>query len=286
VKPRAGVYVAPFGDFASAAELASLAAQAENAGWDGFFIYDHIAREHTTPIVDPWIALAAAAVNTRRIWLGALVTPLARRRPWKVARETASLDRLSGGRLIFGAGLGHRPEEFGAFGEEESASKRATMLDEALDILVGLWSGASFSYEGDHYKVRDALFLPTPQQSPRIPIWIAGKWPNRAPFLRAAKWDGVFPLSSTPGRQLTPEEMGIIGTIVKNEGSLARSFDLVQLGTTLHGGPEPDLKAYARNGMTWWLEDIHPRRFGSSAPVEGASNALRKRVLMGPPTIP
>jgi alkanesulfonate monooxygenase SsuD/methylene tetrahydromethanopterin reductase-like flavin-dependent oxidoreductase (luciferase family) len=141
--------------------------------------------------------------------LGSLVTPLARRRPWKVARETVTLDHLSQGRLIVGLGVGAGATEFDDLGEETSIQVHAAMLEEGLDILTGLWSGEPFHYAGVHYQIRHAQFLPRPLQSPRVPVWLGGTWPLKAPFRRAARWDGVFPmrrdLSYTD--MLTPEEM-------------------------------------------------------------------------------
>ena len=172
-----GLYLPNFGAFGETRLLADLAHDAEQAGWDGFFIWDHIARPWTTQVVDTWVALTAIAQRTSRIRFGPLVTPLARRRPWKVARETVSLDRLSEGRLILGVGLGGsggQSVEWANFAEELDLRTRAEMLDEGLDILTGLWSGKPFSYNGQHYQVNDSLFLPTPIQSPRIPIWVAG----------------------------------------------------------------------------------------------------------------
>jgi alkanesulfonate monooxygenase SsuD/methylene tetrahydromethanopterin reductase-like flavin-dependent oxidoreductase (luciferase family) len=209
---------------------------------------------------------------------------LARRRPWIVARETASLDRLSGGRLIFGAGLGHRPEEIEAFSEEPSPKVRASMLDEALEIIVGLWSGKRFAYEGDHYKIGDAIFLPTPVQVPRIPIWIGGRWPHRAPFRRAAMWDGVFPLPVV-GSDLNPNDLRQIQGFVSEHRTRGQPFDLIHLGISSPDEHRPDLFEYGRNGMTWWLEDIHPRRFGDEMPEGGPVQAMRKRVLAGPPKV-
>ena len=103
---RYGLYLPNFGAFGDVATLVDCAREAEAAGWDGFFIWDHINRPWLTDLVDPWVALAGVACATERMRLGALVTPLPRRRPWKVAREATTLDRLSGGRLVFGAGLG------------------------------------------------------------------------------------------------------------------------------------------------------------------------------------
>jgi len=146
-----GLYLPNFGAFGDARRVAELAADAEAAGWDGCFIWDHIARPFVTDLVDPWVALAAIAQRTTRIRFGALITPLARRRPWQVARATVSIDRLSGGRLVFGAGIGSgRRVEWDDFGEAPDARTRGAMLDEALQVLSGLWSGQPFAFEGRH----------------------------------------------------------------------------------------------------------------------------------------
>ncbi len=177
--------------------LAGLAQTAEAAGWDGFFIWDHILFDPYGGIAmsDPWVALAAIAMSTQRIRIGAMVTPLPRRRPWKLAREAVSLDHLSDGRLLLGVGLGDPArEEFEWLGEESDARVRAVKLDEGLDILVGLLSGHKFSYSGEHHQIKETVFLPTPVQQPHIPIWVAGAWPNKRPFRRAARWDGVLPV--------------------------------------------------------------------------------------------
>lgn len=162
--------------------LARLARDAEAAGWDGFFIWDHILFDPYGGIAlsDPWVALAAIALGTERIRIGTMVTPLPRRRPWKLAREAVSLDHLSGGRLILGVGLGDPVrEEFAWLGEETDNRVRAKKLDEGLAIVTGLWSGEKFAYEGEQYQVKETIFLPRPVQSPRIPIWVAGAWPTR-----------------------------------------------------------------------------------------------------------
>ncbi|MBN1248328.1 MAG: LLM class flavin-dependent oxidoreductase, partial [Anaerolineae bacterium] len=190
---RYGIYVPNFGPFGSAAAMAQLAQEAEAAGWDGFFIWDHVAGWHQ-PFVDPWIALTAVAMSTGRIRLGTTVTPLPRRRPAMLARETVSVDVLSGGRLILGVGIGGGTAEWDDLGEETDLRVRGAMLDEGLDVLTGLWRNGAFSYEGAYYAVRDADFRPKPVQSPRIPIWVGGVWPAKAPFRRMARWDGMFPL--------------------------------------------------------------------------------------------
>lgn len=158
--------------FGEAAPLAELAREAEAAGWDGFFLWDHVAPDPRLPTVDPWVALTAVALATERVRIGALVTPLPRRRPQVVARTAVSLDRLSGGRLVFGAGSGNgRRSEWGAFGEATDPRVRAEQLDEALEVLVGLWSGEPFRFAGRHHRVEEACFLPPPLQRPRIPVW-------------------------------------------------------------------------------------------------------------------
>lgn len=192
---RRAIFVPNFGDFAEPQVFADLASEAEAAGWDGLYIWDHILIEDATPLADPWVAMAAAAIVTDRIRLGPMITPVPRRHPWKLAREVVSLDRLSGGRIDFGVGIGHPPEvEFGTFGHETDARIRADKLDEGLALITGMWTGEPFSFAGEHYHVEESTFLPRPLQEPRPPIWVAATWPNRRPFRRAAQWDGVFPL--------------------------------------------------------------------------------------------
>jgi alkanesulfonate monooxygenase SsuD/methylene tetrahydromethanopterin reductase-like flavin-dependent oxidoreductase (luciferase family) len=180
-----GLYLPNYGVFGDVRLLADLAREAEAVGWDGFFLWDHIAEQYedtTTmlPMIDPWVALAAIAMQTEKLRIGTTVTPLPRRRPWKLARETVSIDRLSNGRLILGVGIGAGELEWDHLGEETDLRSRGQMLDEGLDILTGLWSGEPFSYSGKHYQIEHAQFLPTPVQQPRIPIWVGGLWGNKA----------------------------------------------------------------------------------------------------------
>ena len=192
-----GVHLPNFGAFGDARLLAELAQEAETAGWGGFFIWDHITRAWPVPVVDPWVALAAIAINTKRLRLGALVTPLPRRRPWKVARETVSIHRLSRSRLIFSAGIGGeggRDVEWANLGEVVDLRKRGAMLDEGLQVMAGLWSGERFTFQGKYYQLENSQFLPAMNRMRPIPIWIGGYWPNKKPFQRAAKWDGVVPI--------------------------------------------------------------------------------------------
>jgi alkanesulfonate monooxygenase SsuD/methylene tetrahydromethanopterin reductase-like flavin-dependent oxidoreductase (luciferase family) len=172
-----GLDVPTSGDYADARVLAQLATEAEAAGWDGFFIWDVLLGDQ--PVIDPWIALTAIALQTTRIKIGLMVIPLARHRPWLVARRLANLDRLSQGRVICTVGLGYDPQDFAAFDEESSPSVRSQKLDESLAILAGLWAEDRFSYAGKHFTLNQVTLHPKPFQSPRIPIWVAGGWPYR-----------------------------------------------------------------------------------------------------------
>ena len=278
-----GVFVPNFGPFGDIDALVDLARESEAAGWDGFFVWDHILFDQQTPrdVADPWITLAAVAAATSRIRLGALITPLARRRPWKVARETTTLDRLSKGRLIFGAGLGAPPEaEFAAFGEDADARVRAAKLDEALAILVGLWSGEDFAFAGTHHHLKTMRFLPRPIQTPHPPVWVAGWWPNKPPFRRAAHWDGIF-AETVGGATPTPEELVELLTYIKDHRSAAGPFDVVLGGVTSSSRREAErtVAPFVAAGLTWWLERIDPKhRF--------TVKAARTRVAAGPPRVP
>ncbi len=270
------------GEYADPALIAELGRAAEAAGWDGFFVWDHIAyHEAETPVADPWVALAALAATTTRIRLGVMVCALARRRPWKVARETASLDRLSGGRLVFGAGLGSAGErEFADFGEDPDPRHRAELLDEGLEVLAGLWSGRPFDHRGRHFTISGARFQPTPVQRPRIPVWIAGRWPARRPFRRAARWDGVFPTHRDIGHEATmrPEQLAEIVEYTRSFRDPEAPFDVVIEGQTPGDDPERDreaLEPYCLGGLTWWIEKVGWFR--------GPLEAMRARIDAGPP---
>jgi alkanesulfonate monooxygenase SsuD/methylene tetrahydromethanopterin reductase-like flavin-dependent oxidoreductase (luciferase family) len=163
-----------FDALADPALVARLSAEAEEAGWDAIFLWDHVRwREPVLEVADAWITLAAVATATQAIRLGPMVTPLARRRPVKVARETATLDRLSGGRLTLGVGLGsdRSGNELSITGEELDDRRRAGMLDEALEILTAAWSGEPVYHRGEHYTVDGMRFLPRPVQRPGVPVW-------------------------------------------------------------------------------------------------------------------
>jgi alkanesulfonate monooxygenase SsuD/methylene tetrahydromethanopterin reductase-like flavin-dependent oxidoreductase (luciferase family) len=277
---RFGVFLPNFGPFGDARELGNLALAAERNGWDGFFIWDHILFQESPPqdVVDPWVALTTVAMRTERIRLGALMTPLARRRPWKVARETVSVDRLSGGRLIFGAGLGFPPRaEFELFGEDSDDRVRARKLDEALEILNGLWSGKPFSFQGEHFRVEETTFLPAPVQQPRPPVWVAGWWPNKPPLRRAARWDGLFS-ELVGGSVPSPDQLRDILGYIREHRTSSAPFEAVLGG---HTDPDPSsageiVGPYGDAGLSWWLEKIEPGRRNS------ISETL-ERIEAGPP---
>src|SRR5258708_1383122 len=214
--------------------LVQLACLAEEAGWDGVFLEDYIIHHAATdaPTFDPWVVLTAIALRTERVRLGTTITPLSRRRPWKLAREAVTLDHLSNGRLILGVGIGDRGDPgFAQVGEITDAKQRARMLDEALDVLVGLWSGQPFSYRGEHYQVRDVTFLPRPMQQPRIPIWVGGSWPHKGPVQRAARWDGIVPYKDTHGRgwqDMTPDDVQALKAEISSQRSA--SFEIMLCG--------------------------------------------------------
>jgi probable F420-dependent oxidoreductase len=274
-----GIDVPTSGEYADVRLLAQLAREAEEAGWDGFFVYDSIATDTPEPLTDPWIALTAIALATSRLRFGTLVTPLARRRPWKLARETATLDHLSGGRLILGVGLGGGAREFDDLGEIAEPKRRAAMLDEALDVLAGLWGGEPFSYAGQHYQVHDAQFLPRPLQEPRIPIWVGGIWPTRAPFRRAARWDGVFPHYRGPAgpAMMPPDALRELVSFVGEHRRAPEPFDVVLRNKAPSGDLARDAETaagYAAAGLTWWLEGVEGRP---------SLHDMRERIGAGPP---
>jgi alkanesulfonate monooxygenase SsuD/methylene tetrahydromethanopterin reductase-like flavin-dependent oxidoreductase (luciferase family) len=232
---RRGIFVAPFEELSEPALVAALAARAEGRGWDGFFVWDHVEyRAPVKAVADPWITLAAVAVATERLTIGPLITPVARRRPHQLARETVTLDRLSGGRLVLGVGLGSmRTGEFDPerFGEEGDPKARARLLDEGLDRLLAYWGGE---------------FEPRPVQESRIPVWVATRWPHRRPLRRAARFDGLFPID-LPG----PEALAELVAELEPETD---DFDVV-VTNPAGADPEPWIEA----GATWCLTGFGPQ---------------------------
>jgi alkanesulfonate monooxygenase SsuD/methylene tetrahydromethanopterin reductase-like flavin-dependent oxidoreductase (luciferase family) len=244
---RHAIDVPNFGDFADVRVIAELAAATEAAGWDGFFIWDHIGLGYDT--ADVTVALTAIALATERIRFGPMVTPLPRRRVQKVAREVASLDVLSHGRMVLGVGLGFPPDaEFRAFGDPDETRDRATRLDESLQVLTALWSGAPVDFDGEHVRVHTGAFTPRPRQQPRVPIWVAGSWPDaRGAFRRAARYDGVYPMPSDPSSRffLLPDEIRAMRALIGRDDD----FEVVATAP-----PDADPRTYEAAGATWWFE--------------------------------
>lgn len=269
------------GKYADPALLVDLAVESEGCGWDGFFVWDHVVSGGRSPVTDPWTVLAAIAASTTRLRLGPMVTPLARRRPWIVARQAVALDHLSHGRLILGVGLGQfSDKEFGAFGDETDPKRRSKMLDESLEILAGLWTGEPYGFAGEHYRVAKTTFRPTPVQEPRIPIWVGGRWPNKPPMRRAARWDGAFAMPATAGLSdaLSLGATADVISYVAEHRTTQGPFDYVH-ADFLTGDSDVDesrAQEYADLGVTWWLEQINPSRM--------TPTKLRSLIRRGPPT--
>jgi alkanesulfonate monooxygenase SsuD/methylene tetrahydromethanopterin reductase-like flavin-dependent oxidoreductase (luciferase family) len=276
------------GSFGSVAQTLELARVAESSGWDGFFTWDGIS-VGPMDTWDPWTLLGALAVRTERIRLGAMVFPLARRRPWKVARETITVDHLSGGRLAVPVGLGAVDD--GGFarvsGEATTARERAERLDDALAILERAWSGERFSFAGRHHTVTDLQFLPRPVQVPRIPVWTVGAWPSERSMGRAARWDGVLPQSRTSRDALGPAELReLVGWVADRRRTLAVAepgrhlgeFDVVLEGVlpTDRRAALEHVEALADAGATWWVESRWD-------PVRDTPEALLEVARRGPP---
>ena len=255
----------PWGDARTLAELSRLA---EDSGWNGVFLEDYIVwqSDQSVPTYDPWVALAAIAMQTKHIRLGTTVTPLARRRPWKLAREAVTIDHLSNGRLILGVGLGDTGESVGSdisfthFNEMTDAKERAHMLDEALEILTGLWNGEPFHYEGQYYQVQEVTFLPRPVQSPRIPIWVGGGFPLKGPTQRAARWDGACLYKHKTHFLMADDIRALRDLVERQRGSLV-GYDIKVGGSARHSGWEEErerIRSLAEAGATWWTEYIPP----------------------------
>ncbi len=262
------LYAPNFGTFGDIHQLVTFAQEADKAGWDGFFLWDHLQTIDLPPdgpVIDPWIALAAMASSTSSIRLGALVTPLSRRRPWKVAKETVTLDHLSNGRLVVGAGIGGDfYREFSGFGEETGNRLHAAKLDEALQVLDQLWSGNPVTFEGEHYRLENITFHPTPVQHPRIPVWLAGIWPGTKPFQRAARWDGIFPMYRHDG-PFPAEEVRKMRDYFQQFRTSDDPFDIVITTRTHKTGkvdPVPtdahlaELAELEEAGVTWSIDSL------------------------------
>lgn len=249
---RSALWIPLFDELADPLVVARLAAEAEGVGWDGFFVWDKLTWPAPVErVADPWICLAAAATATESLRLGPMVTPVARHRPARLARETAALDRLSRGRLTLGVGLGSdvHGAEFARTGEQVDGRVRAEMLDEALGILTSAWSGRPVRHRGRHYVIDDLTFLPTPVQRPRVPIWAAGYAGRRRPLHRAARLDGYFPIELSGPDQLAE----LVATARGLRPDPRAPYDIA---VPLRPGDDP--AAYVAAGATWCLTDFEP----------------------------
>lgn len=270
-----------FGESADPRVLIELAREAEQAGWNGFFLTDALMyhADGHEPLTDTFTGLAAIAARTTHIRIGAAVAILPRRLPWQVARETAAIDQLSNGRLTLGVGIGGETDvEYSKFGQSGEPKILGEKLDECLDIITGLWTGEEFSYNGKHYRIDRAHFTPIPIQRPRIPIWIGGSWPNKPPFRRAARWDGVIPIKHEKTINLEPSDLLEIRRFVERHRMNTRApFDVAIVGNA-QSKEEIELRRlqYEHQGITWWLKYLPAHR--------NSIREMHEQVKEGPPS--
>jgi alkanesulfonate monooxygenase SsuD/methylene tetrahydromethanopterin reductase-like flavin-dependent oxidoreductase (luciferase family) len=284
---RNGVVIPNMGVCADAEVVAGLGREAEEAGWDGVFVWDAL----DAPVEDPrnratcdaWVALTLLAHETRRVTIGPMVTPLSRRRPWKVARETTTVDHLSRGRLVLPVALGYVGDGgFAKVGEVTDRRARARRLDESLAILQGLWSGEPFSFAGEHFRVEESTFLPPSFQRPRVPVWVVALWPRPRSMARALRWDGIIP--SVPrgdgSHDPRPEDVRELRAHVQ-ERIDGRPYEyVVEIETRDQSEAQASelAAAYAAAGATWWLEPVWELFYQHPGEVE----PMRERILKGP----
>jgi len=272
-------FVLPYGDARTAADFAF---EAEQAGWDGFFVWEPIWGW------DAWMLLTAAAMRTEHIKLGTMITPLSRMRPWELAGKTVTLDHLSNGRVILAVGLGAVDTGFAEFGEETERKTRAELLDEGLEILTGLWRGQPFNYDGKHYRIKPTNFFPPPPpvQQPRIPIWVVGAWPKEKSLRRALRYDGLLPtVMNDQGQHIppTPDLIREMTGYIAAHRTATTPFDIVVEGKT--PGADRDraaeaVQVWADAGATWWIEAL----WGDPAQSIDL-DAVIFRIRQGPPHI-
>jgi alkanesulfonate monooxygenase SsuD/methylene tetrahydromethanopterin reductase-like flavin-dependent oxidoreductase (luciferase family) len=275
-----------FGPFADPRLFADLARTAEDAGWDGLLTWDALIGERWRRMetADPWILLTAAGLATSRIRLGTAVTPLARRRVRKLAKEVTTLDHMTGGRMVLGVGVGDPiDDEFAPFGEPTDRKVMAAMLDESLEALNLIFSGEPVTYHGQYVTIDNIEILPPPAQSPRVPIWVGGGWPSKPSMRRAARWDGAIPImlpdpTLSPSPEFVRQTLGFIHGLRSDAGIDDQPFDLVLGGATKPGTPAMDrVGPLAEAGVTWWDERM------PYSPELVDADATRRRVEAGPP---
>jgi alkanesulfonate monooxygenase SsuD/methylene tetrahydromethanopterin reductase-like flavin-dependent oxidoreductase (luciferase family) len=260
-------------------EIGALAREAEEAGWDGVFTWDGINIPGADPIYDPWVTMAVMAMQTERVRFGAIVTPPSRRRPWKLARETLTLDHLSRGRIVLPVALGALDDlGFGGVGEATDRRTRAERLDESLEILRLAWSGEPFSYTGKHYQMAEMAFLPPSVQQPGIPIWVVALWPSPKSVERAFRYDGIMPaVGPPPNNSPSPDDVRAIAAAARERKGVDAPFDIILEGSTPGNDPaaaRATVEPLAAAGATWWIE----------SPWDAPSVAsLRQRIAAGPP---
>lgn len=263
-------------------EMIALAAEAEVYGWDGVFYWDAIAIGGYAPIYDPWVTMAAFATATERVKLGTIITPPSRRRPWKLAKETVTLDHLSHGRLVLPVGMGVLDDQgYSNVGEVTDLRTRAEILDESLEILTRAWSGDSFSFEGKHHQVSEMQQQPASFQQPRIPIWVVGVWPRPKSVARAFRYDGIVPqYAEDQGiiSHATPDRVRAIAEAAREQRPAdAGPFDIITEGVSPGdnaAAARDQVAPFAEAGATWWIES---RWEGETA------ETLRARIAAGPP---
>lgn len=273
-------FIIPRGDVQTIPDMAE---EAEAAGWDGVFIADCISIDTpgypAGPAYDPWILLALMAARTERVILGPMLAAISRRRPWKLARETMTLDHLSHGRMVLPVGLGAAADDAGFYkvGEEMSTRGRARLMDECLAILKGAWSGEIFSHDGEHYHVQPMKLLPPTIQQPRIPIWVVGAWQRQKSMQRVLRWDGIIPQKVGNDTTMTPDDIRAIKTYVETNRQLSTPFDIIWESETPGNDPEHAaaiVQPWIDAGITWWMES----RWSATSVEE-----VRERIRQGPP---
>jgi alkanesulfonate monooxygenase SsuD/methylene tetrahydromethanopterin reductase-like flavin-dependent oxidoreductase (luciferase family) len=267
-------FVIPGGDVE---ELVEIAQRIERAGWDAVFVADGVYG------TDPWISLAAIAVRTSHVRIGPLLTPASRRRPWKLASETATLDRLSHGRVILSVGLGAIDTGFASVGEQTDRRIRGQLLDESLELVTKFWSGQPFRFDGVHYHVEwGTEWSYMPVQTPRIPTWVVGAWPREKSMQRALRYDGVLVAKmQTDGSftDSTPTDVQAVAGYVREHRIARTPFDIVVEGVTPIGSPEQVdaiIAPLAQAGVTWWIESMW---------AEPDRNTVLARIDQGPPRV-